>query len=122
MKSQNCKIDLDTKYGYSELIDVPSIVASCREEWFNQTLCQVNDCAVRLGIVRGEFQWHKHRQTDEFFFVLKGRLLLDLEGETVELNPHQGYTVPKGVEHRTRAPEGTVMLMVEDSQVHPLGD
>lgn len=122
MKSQNCKIDLDAKYGYSELIDVPSIVNSCREEWFNQTLCQVNDCVVRVGIVRGEFHWHKHKQTDEFFFVLKGRLMLDLEGETVELNPHQGYTVPKGVEHRTRAPEGAVMLMVEDSQVHPLGD
>ncbi|UCE19167.1 MAG: cupin domain-containing protein [Gemmatimonadota bacterium] len=122
MKSQNCKIDLNTKYGYSELIDVPSIVTSCREEWFNQTLCQVNDCVVRLGIVRGEFHWHKHEQTDEFFFVLKGRLVLDVEGDTVELNPHQGYTVPKGVEHRTRAPEGAVMLMVEDSQVHPLGD
>jgi mannose-6-phosphate isomerase-like protein (cupin superfamily) len=122
MKSQRCTIDLDTKYGYSELIDVQSIVTSCREEWFNQTLCQVNDCVVRLGIVRGEFHWHRHKQTDEFFFVLKGRLLLDLEGETVELNPHQGYTVPQGVEHRTRAPEGTVMLMIEDGQVHPLGD
>ena len=122
MKSQNYKIDLDTKYGYAELIDVPSIVDSCTEKWYNQTLCQVNDSVVRLGIVRGEFHWHTHKQTDEFFFVLEGKLLLDLEGETVELNPHQGYTVPRGVEHRTRAPERTVMLMVESGQVNPEGD
>jgi mannose-6-phosphate isomerase-like protein (cupin superfamily) len=118
----NCSIHLDRKFGYSERIDVPSLVASCREQWFNQTLCQVNDCVVRLGIVEGEFHWHKHDEEDEFFFVLEGKLLLDLQEGTVELTPQQGYTVPKGVVHRTRAKERTVMLMVEKSSVVPTGN
>jgi mannose-6-phosphate isomerase-like protein (cupin superfamily) len=77
---------------------------------------------VRLGIVEGEFHWHKHDEEDEFFFVLEGKLLLDLQEGTVELTPQQGYTVPKGVVHRTRAKERTVMLMVEKSSVVPTGN
>ncbi len=116
------KIDLDAMFGSLELIDVPSLVAACEDEWYNQTLCQVNDCVVRLGVLRGEFHWHKHRREDEFFFVLQGKLLIDLEGETVTLEAHQGYTMPRGVMHRTRAPERTVLLMVEGSSVVPTGD
>jgi mannose-6-phosphate isomerase-like protein (cupin superfamily) len=116
-------IRLDEKFGYSTLIDVPAVIAACTEKWFNQTLCHVNDCVVRLGIVQGEFHFHKHDEEDELFFVLEGKLLLDIEdGPTIELLPHQGYTVPKGVVHRTRAPERTVMLMVERSSVQPTGD
>ena len=115
-------INLDVKYGFSKLIDIQKIVKTCKEKWFNQTLCQVNDCVVRLGIVQGEFHWHKHDYEDEFFFVLDGSLLLDLEGKTVELKPHTGYTIPKGVLHRTRAEEKTVMLMIEGSGVKPTGD
>ena len=115
-------INLDTKFGTSELIDIPSMVAACKEKWFNQTLCQVNDSVVRLGILEGEFHWHKHDKEDEFFLVLEGKLLIDLEGETVELGPQQGYTVPKGVLHCTRAPEKTVVLMIEKSSVKPSGD
>ncbi len=115
-------INLDVKYGVGELIDVPRLVAECDEEWFNQSLCEVNECVVRLGIVKGKFHWHKHDAEDEFFFVLTGRLLIDLEGETVELGPQQGYTVGKGVVHRTRAQEKTVMLIVEKSGVVPTGD
>ncbi|MFQ5777840.1 MAG: cupin domain-containing protein [Terriglobia bacterium] len=115
-------IHLDTKFGSSELIDVPSLVASCKEQWFNQSLCRVNDSVVRLGIVQGEFHWHKHAEEDEFFFVLEGKLLIDLEGETVALAPQQGYTVPRGVTHRTRAEVRTIMLMVERSSVVPTGN
>jgi mannose-6-phosphate isomerase-like protein (cupin superfamily) len=115
-------INLDPKFGFLKLIDVPSLVAACEEQWYNQTLCQVNDCVVRLGIMQGEFHWHKHDQEDEFFFVLQGKFLIDLEGETVTLEPQQGYTIPKGVLHRTRAPERTVILMMEGSSVEPTGD
>ncbi len=119
---QPYEIHRDIKYGYNALIDVPAIVRECTAEWFNQSLCLVNDSVVRLAVVRGEFHWHKHDEEDEFFFVLSGKLLIDLENETIELGPQQGFAVPKGVTHRTRAPERTVMLMVEKSSVIPTGD
>lgn len=119
---QDYSINTEIKFGYSELMDIPEIINSCKEQWFNQTLCRVNDSVVRIAIVRGEFHWHKHEKEDEFFYVVEGKLLLDLEGETIELLPKQGYTVPKGVIHRTRAKEKTVILMVEKHTVKPTGD
>lgn len=113
---------LDTKFGFLQLIDVPRLAAQVTDQWFNQTLCQVNDCVVRLGVMQGEFHWHKHDHEDEFFFVLDGTFLIDFEGETVTLQPHQGYTIPKGTVHRTRAPERAVILMMEGSGVQPTGD
>ncbi len=115
-------INLDPKFGFLELIDVPGLVAECKEQWYNQTLCRVNDCVIRLGILRGEFHWLKHDLEDEFFFVLQGQFLIDLEDKTVTLDPHQGYTVPRGVVHRTRAPARAVILMVEAASVQPTGD
>ncbi len=115
-------INLNTKFQHLELIDVPAIVAANKEKWFNQTLTQVNDSVVRIGIVEGEFHWHKHDNDDEFFFVLEGQLLIDLEDRTIELNPNQGTTITKGVMHRPRAPKKTVMLMVETSSIAPTGD
>jgi mannose-6-phosphate isomerase-like protein (cupin superfamily) len=115
-------IHLDDKYGHGKLIDVAA-EAAAHEPWFNQTLTTVNDSVVRLGVLHGEFHFHKHDREDEFFFVLEGRLLLDIEnGGTITLDPHQGYTVPKGVVHRTRAPERTVVLMIESRGVVPTGD
>jgi mannose-6-phosphate isomerase-like protein (cupin superfamily) len=115
-------IHTDIRFNALELIDIPQIVSDCDEEWFNQTLCRVNDCVVRLGIIRGEFHWHKHDDEDEFFYVINGRLHIDLEDRTVELSPNQAFVVPKGVQHRTRAPEGVVILMIEGSGVTPTGD
>src|SRR5262249_45099214 len=115
-------INTNVRFGPLELIDVAALQAACKEKWFNQTLCCVNDCVVRLGIVHGEFHWHKHDHEDEFFYVVAGRFLIDLEGRTVELAPPQGFTVPRGVLHRTRAPERTVILMIEGAGVTPTGD
>lgn len=115
-------INLDTRYAPLELIDIQALVDACAEPWYNQTLCQVNDSVVRLGIVQGEFHWHKHDQDDEFFYVIEGRFVIELEDQTVELMPKQGFTVPKGVMHRTSAPERTVILMVENAGVVPTGD
>lgn len=115
-------IHLDDKFGHSKLIDVAAEAAAHRP-WFNQTLTTVNDSVVRLGVLEGEFHFHKHDNEDEFFFVLEGQLLLDIEnGPTHTLDAHQGYTVPKGIVHRTRAPKRTVVLMVEPRGVVPTGD
>lgn len=113
---------LDVKFKHLELIDLPAIVKACNDKWFNQTLTKVNDCVVRLGIVEGEYHWHKHDDDDEFFFVLEGQLLIDLEDKTIELNPNQGATISKGVLHRPRAPKKTVMLMVDTSTIQPTGN
>src|SRR5690349_4579270 len=104
---------MDIKYGHLQRIDVASIVGECQHQWFNQTLTKVNESVVRLGIVEGEYHWHKHDNDDEFFFVLEGQLLIDLEDQTIELNAMQGVTISKGVLHRPRALHRTVLLMVE---------
>ena len=114
--------NLDIKFKHFELIDVPTLVRECKDQWFNQTLTKVNDSVVRIGIVQGEYHWHKHDHDDEFFFVLEGQLLIDLEDKTIELNPNQGVTISKGVMHRPRAPQKTVMLMVETSAIQPTGN
>lgn len=113
---------LDIKYKHFEKIDIPQMVQECKDKWFNQTLTQVNDSVVRVGIVEGEYHWHKHDNDDEFFFVLEGKLFVDLEDKIIELNPGQGVTVSKGVVHRTRAPQKTVMLMVENKGIIPTGN
>lgn len=115
-------INTDVRFGPLELVDVQKLQEECKEDWFNQTLCQVNDCVVRLGVIKGEFHWHKHDKEDEFFYVVDGRFLIDLKDQTVELTPKQGFTVPKGVLHRTRAPKRTVILMIEGGTVVPTGN
>jgi mannose-6-phosphate isomerase-like protein (cupin superfamily) len=115
-------INADVKFNPLELIDVNKLQAQVNEEWFNQTLCEVNDSVVRLGVVKGEFHWHKHDNEDEFFYVVSGKLIIDLADRSVELFSQQGFTVPKGVVHRTRAPERTVILMIEGKTVIPTGN
>jgi mannose-6-phosphate isomerase-like protein (cupin superfamily) len=119
---QKYSINTNVGFGHLEVVDVPAIVAGCRKKWFNQTLVQVNDSVVRLGIVKGRFHWHRHERDDEFFFVLEGRLLIDLKNRTIELGPGQGVVVPRNAMHRPRALKKTVMLMVETRAVEPQGD
>ena len=109
-------------YDPLQVIDTHRLQAAWQEGWASQTLCQVNDCVVRLGAGHGKFHWHKHDNEDEFFYVVEGWLIISLEGRTVELGPQQGFTVPRGVMHRTEALERTVILMVEGSTVTPTGD
>lgn len=103
-------------------IDVRGLVDAVAVPWYNQTLCKVNDSVVRLGVVRGEYHWHKHDDEDEFFYVVEGRFIIELEDRTVELLPQHGFVVPKGVMHRPRASERTVILMVEGAGIVPTGD
>jgi mannose-6-phosphate isomerase-like protein (cupin superfamily) len=116
---------LDIYYKPLEVIDEKALADDCAYKWYNQTLCQVNGSVVRLGVVEGEYHWHKHDDDDEFFYVVEGQLLIDLaldqENKTVALHPRQGLVVPKGVTHRTRATERTVILMVENAGIVPTG-
>src|SRR5580704_6231850 len=113
---------LNILHGPLEAIDVKAMADACQYKWFNQTLCQVNGSVVRLGVFEGEYHWHKHDDDDEFFYVVEGALLIDLEGRSVELAPRQGFVVPKGVLHRTRAQQRTVVLMVENFGIIPTGN
>jgi len=105
-----------------EIIEEKALSDACEFKWFNQTLCKVNESVVRVAIIEGEYHWHKHDEDDEFFYVVEGKLLIDLEGRVAELNPRQGFVVPRGVLHRTRAPERTVILMVENAGIIPTGN
>lgn len=125
---------LDVLYPALTVVDLGALADACTDRWFNQTLCRVNDSVVRLGVFLGEYHWHKHDHLDEFFHVVDGRLLIDLREDhspaaaglpgtrTVELAPRQGFVVPRGVIHRTRALERTVVLMVEGQEIVPTGD
>ena len=105
-----------------EVIDEKALADGCAFKWFNQTLCKVNESVVRVGIIEGEYHWHKHDEDDEFFYVVEGELLIDLQDRVVELRPRQGFVVPRGTMHRTRAPQRTVILMVENAGIIPTGD
>jgi mannose-6-phosphate isomerase-like protein (cupin superfamily) len=113
---------LDVKFPPLTVVDVPALISANTHPWYNQTLCKVNDSVVRLGVLQGEYHWHKHEKDDEFFFVLEGHFIIDLENHSVDLQQHEGYVVPRGIVHRTRAPDRAVILMVETSAIVPTGD
>lgn len=118
-------IHTDVKYPPLQLVEAGRLADECSHPWWNQTLSRVNDSVIRLGVFdNGEFHWHKHDLEDEFFYVVEGKLLIDLQAEarTVELGPRQGLMVPRGVVHRTRSPGRTVVLMVEAATITPTGD
>jgi mannose-6-phosphate isomerase-like protein (cupin superfamily) len=113
---------LNVLFPHLEVIDEKALSDAAPHKWYNQTLCQVNGSVVRVGVIEGEYHWHKHDEDDEFFYVLEGTLLIDLKGRTVELGPRQGFVVSKGALHRTRAPQRTVILMFENAGITPTGD
>ena len=113
---------LNVLHSALEKIDIRPLVEACKFAWYNQTLCRVNEAVVRLGVVEGEYHWHKHDADDEFFYVVSGQFIIDVEGRSVTLDPQQGFVVPKGVMHRPRAPQRTVILMVETAGIVPTGN
>jgi len=113
---------LNILHGPLELIDVKALAEAAPQTWYNQTLCKVNESVVPVAVIQGEYHWHKHDADDEFFYVVTGGLLIDLEDRTVELAPQQGFVLPRGVVHRTRAPERSVILMMENAGIIPTGD
>jgi len=116
------KTYLNILHGPLEVIDLQKLADAWTDKWYNQTLCQVNDAVVRVGVVEGEYHWHSHKDLDEFFYVIDGHFFIDLEDRIVDLGPKQGFVVPRGVKHRTRAPKRAVILMVERADIIPTGD
>jgi mannose-6-phosphate isomerase-like protein (cupin superfamily) len=122
-ENQKYTIIMEPNFGFLKLIDTQSLIDDCSEKWFNQTLCKVNDCIIRLGVFNeGEFHWHKHDNEDEFFFVIKGELFIEFNDDKLQLKQHQGITIPKGVLHRTYIKQPTAVIMVEGYSVSPTGD
>ncbi|MCG3227652.1 MAG: cupin domain-containing protein [Candidatus Heimdallarchaeota archaeon] len=115
-------INTEIQFDYMDLIDIRELITKSQKKWQNYSLCRVNDSVVRLGIIQGEFHWHKHDTGDEFFLVLEGRLIIEFEDTEVELSPLQSIVVPKGLMHKTKAPKRTSILMIEDYLVKPTGD
>ncbi|MFX1600664.1 MAG: cupin domain-containing protein, partial [Promethearchaeota archaeon] len=113
---------LKIRFNSLEIIDIPLLIEDCDKKWQNISLCSVNDSVIRLAVIEGEFHWHKHQEEDEFFFVIDGLLFIDLEDKIIELKPKQGFTVPKGVMHKTRAPSRTSVLVIEKITIKPTGD
>lgn len=113
---------MDVRFKPLEVIDVQTVAGEVIHPWFNETLCAVNESVVRIGVVKGEYHWHQHNDLDEFFYVVEGKFIIDLRGRTVELGPQQGFVVPKGVQHRPRSPERSIILMVEGAGIVPTGD
>lgn len=117
---------LNVLYAPLEAFDVNAVPDADKFKWFNQTLCRVNGSVVRMAAIEGEYHWHKHDEDDEFFYVVSGQLLIDIrdaadQERVAELNPGQGIVVPRTVVHRTRAPQRTVILMVENAGIIPTG-
>jgi mannose-6-phosphate isomerase-like protein (cupin superfamily) len=116
-------VKMEPRFAALELIDVGAVAEAVTEQWYNETLCEVDDHLVRIGVLHGEYHWHSHQGQDEFFYVVEGKLQIELDRHpTVELSSRQGFTVPHDLRHRPIAPERTVVLMIEKAGVVPTGD
>ena len=106
-----------------QTIDVQQLIGSVTEPWYNQTLIKVGDVLVRLGVMEGEYHWHKHDEQDEFFYLLQGEFHIELEGrETAVLKPNQAFSVPAGMLHRPVVPTRSAVIMIEKAGIVATGD
>jgi mannose-6-phosphate isomerase-like protein (cupin superfamily) len=103
-------------------VDLSAKLASFSDHWSPRTVAQFNDCDVMVVKVKGEFVWHKHDETDDFFLVLDGHLDIQLRDRIVTLGPGQMFIVPKGVEHRPVAREEAHLLLIEPTGTPNTGD
>jgi len=104
-------------------MDVQQLIDTVAEPWYNQTLIQVGEALVRLGVMQGELHWHRHDGQDEFFYLLEGEFHIELEGrETVVLRPNQAFSVPAGMLHRPVVPVRSAVIMIEKAGIVATGD
>ena len=120
----NYMINYEPLFGPLQLIDLGEANKRADHPWYNQTLIEVGGDLLRLGVFAGgEYHWHKHQEQDEFFYVIHGRLRIDLEGhDPVELTAGTAFSVPRGMLHRPVALEPTQVLMLEKSGIAVTGD
>jgi mannose-6-phosphate isomerase-like protein (cupin superfamily) len=106
----------------NDRIDLSEKLSTFSDHWSPRTIAQFNDCDVMVVKVKGEFVWHKHDDTDDFFLVLKGVLDIELRDRTITLGPGQMYVVPRGVEHRPVAREEAHLLLMEPTGTPNTGE
>ncbi len=118
------RINYEPLFGPLQLIDVRAAIGQADHPWYNQTLIEVGGVLLRLGVFAGgEYHWHRHQEQDEFFYVIGGRLRIELEGrDPVELAPGMAFSVPRGLMHRPVALEPTQVQMMEKAGVQVTGD
>jgi len=103
-------------------IDLRAKLATFEGHWQPRTVCEYNGHDVMVVKVQGEYKWHSHPDTDDFFLVLKGELDIELRNRTVTLRPGEMFIVPKGVEHRPVAREEVHLLLIEPTGTPNTGD
>ena len=89
------------------------IAASLGELWSPRVVAEVDDAYVKVAKVHGSLAWHSHDHEDELFFVLKGRLRIEMEGESVELGEGEMFVVPRGVRHNPVADDECHLMLIE---------
>ena len=103
-------------------VDLAAKLATFSDYFSPRTVANINDYDVMVVKVKGEFVWHKHDETDDFFLVLKGVLDIELRDRTITLSPGEMFIVPKGVEHRPVAREEVHILLIEPTGTPNTGD
>ena len=103
-------------------INLSEKLATFSDYFSAHTVAQLNEYDVMVVKLKGEFVWHKHDETDDFFLVLKGKLDIQLRERTVSLGPGDMFIVPKGVEHRPVAAEEVHLLLIEPTGTPNTGD
>tara|TARA_B100001121_G_scaffold174645_1_gene152290 strand:+ start:609 stop:968 length:360 start_codon:yes stop_codon:yes gene_type:complete len=103
-------------------INLEEKFALFNEHWTPKIISELNDYQIKIVKVEGDFVWHDHSNTDEFFLVIEGTLFIEFEGETMELNAGELYVVPKGVQHRPYALEECKVMLIEPRGVVNTGE
>jgi len=106
----------------TDKINLVSKLARFQDHWKPRTVAQLNEYDIMVVKVQGEFVWHKHDNTDDFFLVLDGRLEIRLRERTVRLGPGELFVVPRGVEHQTYAKQEASLLLIEPTGTPNTGD
>ena len=106
----------------AEKVNLAAKLASFDEHFSPKIIAELNDYKVAVVKVKGDFVWHSHPDTDDFFLVLAGRLTIDLRDREIELGPGELFVVPRGVEHRPRADEEAEVLLIEPLGTPNTGD
>lgn len=96
-----------------KIIDVNQQLQSIQDFWKPHIAAELNGQMVKIAKIKGSFVWHHHEQEDELFFVLKGKLIIHLKDQILELHENQMVVIPKGVEHKPEAPEEVWLMLFE---------
>jgi mannose-6-phosphate isomerase-like protein (cupin superfamily) len=106
----------------TEPVDLAAALSTFTEPWQPRTVAVLNDYDVRVARTHGEFTWHSHPDTDEFFLVVSGSLTIRLDGDEVTLGPGQLFVVPRGVRHQPYSADGAEIVLIEPSSTVNTGD